>query len=117
MRWKPRRGVKMPDPTDTHPTSTHHPQPAMNYKTTIESASLAEPVESIVQAANAHEARLKALRRWAGNRKICMFNAANPLPGQDPSGQGGYGYESARPSSGCTYSAATGFVRVYMEPC
>ena len=23
MRWKPRHGVKMPDPTHTHPTSTH----------------------------------------------------------------------------------------------
>ena len=88
----------------------------MKFKTTIKGSTF-EPVESVVMAGDACEARLKALRRWAGNRKICMFSPYNPLPGQDPSGQAGYGYESAAASSGCDYAAATGLIRVYMEPC
>jgi hypothetical protein len=89
----------------------------MKFKTTIKSCSADLQVEAVVTAADEYEARIKALRRWTGDRKLCAFHPYNPLPGQDPSGQAGYGYAAAPPSSGCALSAATGMVRVYMEPC
>jgi hypothetical protein len=89
----------------------------MKFKTTITSRNLPDAVEAIVTASDAYEARIKALRRWTGNRKICTFQPYNPLPGQDPSGQNGTAYETASRSSGCDLSAATGLVRVCMEPC
>jgi hypothetical protein len=88
----------------------------MKFKTTITGRNLAESVEAVVSAVDEYEARIKALRRWTGNR-ICAFHPCNPLPGQDPSGQAGYGYASAPPRSGCELVAATRLVRVYMEPC
>jgi hypothetical protein len=89
----------------------------MKFKTTITGRNLAESVEAVVSAVDEYEARIKALRRWTGDRKLCAFRPYNPLPGQHPSGQAGYGYAAAAPSSGCELSAATGMVRVYMEPC
>ena len=89
----------------------------MKFKTTITGCNLAESVEDVVSAADKYEARIKALRRWTGDRKICAFHPYNPLPGQDPSGQAGYGYAAAPPSSGCELLAATRLVRVYMELC
>ena len=89
----------------------------MKFKTTITGRHLPDAVEAVVIAGDEYEARIKALRRWTGNRKVCAFRPYYPLPGQDASGQSGYGYEAAPPSSGCELSAATGMVQVYMEPC
>jgi hypothetical protein len=89
----------------------------MKFKTTITGRNLPDAVEAVVTAADEYEARIKALRRWTGDRKLCAFHPYNPLPGQDPSGQAGYGYAAAPPSSGCELLAATRLVRVYMEPC
>lgn len=89
----------------------------MKFKTTITGPTLSKPVEAVVTAADELEARIKALRRWSKNRKVCMFKPYNPLAGQDASGQAGYGYETAAASSGCDYASATSLVRVYMEPC
>lgn len=98
-------------------TPPRHRQATMKFKTTITGRSLAESVEAVVTAADQFEARIKALRRWSKNRKVCAFRPYNALVGQDPSGQAGYGYERAAASSGCDYAAATGLIRVYMEPC
>ncbi len=89
----------------------------MKFKITITGRTLAESVEAVVTAADEFEARIKALRYWSKNRRICMFQPYNALPGQEPSGQAGYGYERAAASSGCDYAAATSLIRVYMEPC
>ena len=89
----------------------------MKFKTTITGRNLPESVEAVVTAADEYEARIKALRRWTGDRKLCAFHPYNPLPGQDPSGQAGYGYAAAPKSSGCELLAATRLVRVFMEPC
>ena len=89
----------------------------MKFKTTITGRNFLNAVEAVVTAADEYEARIKALRRWTGDRKLCAFHPYNPLPGQDPSGQAGYGYAAAPPSSGCELSAATEMVRVYMEAC
>jgi hypothetical protein len=74
-----------------------------------------DPIETIVTAENAGHARLKALRRHYGNSKICTFIPYNPLPGQDPSGQHGWGYERAPSGSGADLASATPMVRVTME--
>ena len=88
----------------------------MKFKTTITGRNF-ESVEAVVSAVDEYEARIKALRRWTEDRKLCAFLPYNPLPGQNPSGQAGYGYAAAPSRSGCELLAATRLVRVYMEPC
>jgi hypothetical protein len=75
-----------------------------------------DPYETIVAAADAVEARMRALRRFYGNDRICAFVPYNPLRGQDPSGQAGYGYEKAPRGSGALLSCATHRLRVTMVP-
>jgi len=89
----------------------------MKFKTTITGRSLSEPFEAVVNATDEYDARIKALRRFYNNRQICSFMASCPFPGQDPSGQSGYGYEKAPAKSGCDLASATPLVRVCMEPC
>lgn len=89
----------------------------MKFKTTITSRTLPEPIKAVVTAVDEHEARIKSLRRWTGNRRLCAFHPYNPIAGQEPSGQAGYGYAAAPRASGCSLAAATGLVRIYMEPC
>jgi hypothetical protein len=74
-----------------------------------------DPIEMVVTAESAGHARLKALRKHYGNNRICTFIPYNPLPGQDPSGQAGYGYERASRKSGADLASATPRIRVTME--
>jgi hypothetical protein len=74
------------------------------------------PWQTMVRAATATDARVVALRRFYGNRKICAFVPYNPLPGQDPSGQAGYGYQLAPRRSGASLACATHMLRVHMDP-
>lgn len=74
-----------------------------------------DPIETMVTAEDAASARLKTLRRYYKNPKICAFIAYNPLPGQDPSNQAGWGYERASRGSGADLASATPLVRVTME--
>jgi hypothetical protein len=74
------------------------------------------PWQTTVRAATATDARLIALRRFYGNRNICAFIPYNPLPGQDPSGQAGYGYQRAPRRSGASLACATRMLRVRMDP-
>jgi hypothetical protein len=76
----------------------------------------AEPYETTVTASSPADARMRALRRFYGNSRICTFAPYNPLPGQDPSGQSGNGYERAPRGSGADLSCATPRVRVTMDP-
>jgi hypothetical protein len=75
-----------------------------------------EPYETTVAAATATEARVRALRRFYENGRICAFVPYNALRGQDPSGQAGYGYEKAPRGSGALLSCATHRLRVTMAP-
>lgn len=86
----------------------------MKFQITIKGDTIAEPVEMVIIAEDKYDARIKALRKYFENRRICMFSAYNPLPGQGPSGQAGYGYERAARSSGCEFACATPLVRVLM---
>lgn len=74
-----------------------------------------DPVEAVLTAKNEQEARIKALRRYYRNSSICAFIPYNPLPGQDPSGQAGSGYERASRRSGADLALATPMLRVTMK--
>ena len=95
-----------------HPTAPHTMKFAISI---IESSRrFDDPIEMIVNAHDEKHARIIALRRYFGNRKICTFIPYNPLPGQEPSNQAGYGYETAPAKSGAELAAATPLLRVTM---
>lgn len=75
-----------------------------------------DPIITVVTAETPEHARLVALRRYYNNPDICTFIPYNPFPGQDPSGQAGYGYEQAPEKSGADLASATPMIRVTMDP-
>ncbi len=111
-RREPARSSAIPG---SHPTKGHT---MAKFKTTIKFCGdrrFDDPVEAVLTAQDEQEARIKALRRYYGNSKICAFIPYNPLPGQSPSGQSGWGYERASRKSGADLASATSMLRVTME--
>jgi hypothetical protein len=72
------------------------------------------PAVLTVRAVSPLGARIAALRAHYGDPSIETFIPNNPLPGQDPSGQAGYGYSRATARDGAFLVCATPLVRVTM---